>query len=333
MRYFRYFFTALLIFLASLLIYSKFKDYSYDIPQLFREANKWLIGFLILFQIFAYGNNAWLSKILFKIAGFDIKLKDALAIAVLSILGGQLAPLFGSMAITFLFYKKMNLPSGTILFLVTTWNFVVVLVHIFFFLLSLIFIPQAYFHIIPQQVIQIALIFTLALIIGGYFLLKNQGKGFVHFLDFLNKLLNKVSRFFSKKDLIHTARPKKFVEEFFHSLTLLFQNKKDIPSVLLTSTMFYLANIATLYFSFMVFGSRPEITVLIFGYTVALVLSIFSLMPETPGVMEACLILVFVALGFPSHIALFATLLYRLFAYWLPLPLGIFAYFKLKKSA
>jgi uncharacterized protein (TIRG00374 family) len=142
-----------------------------------------------------------------------------------------------------------------------------------------------------------------------------------------------VSRIFIKRDLIHIEKPKKFVADFLQSIALLWQNKKKIPKLLLTSTMFYLANMATLYFAFWVFGSRPEITVLIFGYTVALVLSIFSLMPETPGVMEACLILVFVTLGFPSHIALFATLLYRLFAYWLPLPLGIVSYFRLKKAS
>jgi uncharacterized protein (TIRG00374 family) len=97
--------------------------------------------------------------------------------------------------------------------------------------------------------------------------------------------------------------------------------------------LFYLANIATIYFSFVVFGVWPDPFVIIFGYTVAMILSIFSLMPETPGIMEASLILVFVNLGFPTHVALFASLLYRLFAYWLPLPLGIVSYFRLKKAS
>jgi len=107
---------------------------------------------------------------------------------------------------------------------------------------------------------------------------------------------------------------------------------KPLLQHVLTTALFYLANIATLYFSFVVFGAWPDPFVIIFGYTVAIILSVFSLMPETPGIMEASLILIFGNLGFPLHIALFASLLYRVFAYWLPLPLGIASYFRLKKA-
>lgn len=332
MRYLRYLFTAVLISLAIFLIYSKFKGYSYDIPRLFQEANKLLLVFLLLFQGLAYFSNALLSKTLFKIAGYDIQMKDAISIAVLSILGGQIAPILGSVAITFYFYKRFNLPSGATLFLVTSWNLAVILIHIIFFLISLVFIPTAYFHIIPRQFIIVALTITLSLLILSFLMMKHRGKGLFSALNFFNKLINKIAKLFRKKDLIRTEKLKNFVEEFYSSLALLWQQKQKIPQILLTTTLFYLANIATLYFAFMVFGAKPDPLIIIFGYTVAMVLSIFSLMPETPGVMEASLILVFANLGFPSHVALFSSLLYRLFAYWLPLPFGIYSYFRLKKK-
>jgi uncharacterized protein (TIRG00374 family) len=71
---------------------------------------------------------------------------------------------------------------------------------------------------------------------------------------------------------------------------------------------------------------------LIFGYTVSLVLTIASLAPETPGVVEGSMAIVFSGLGFPAHITVLSILLFRIFSYWLPLPLGIVAYFKMKKS-
>jgi len=325
MRYFklRYLFTVILIGLAAFFIFSKFKGYSYNIPQLFSEANKFFLIVMLLLQAFAYFSNAWLSSILFKIAGFNIRMKDAISIAVLSILGGQVAPILGSVAITFYFYKRFNLPSASILFLVTTWNLFVVLAHVFFFLLSLIFIPSDYFHIISRQVIIVFLVLTLSLLVSVFLLMRNRGKGLLSFLHFLNKIINKIGRRFRDKVLIRDEKPKKLVEDFYTSLTLLWQNKTRIPKILLTTVLFYSANLATLYFAFLVFGVRPDPFVIIFGYTVAILLSIFSLMPETPGVMEASLILIFVNLGFPSHVALFASLLYRLFAYWLPLPFGL----------
>jgi len=212
MRYskLRYLFTIILIGLAAFFIYSKFKGYSYNIPQLFREANKLFLIVLLFLQAFSYFSNALLSKTLFKIAGFDMQIKDAISIAVLSILGGQVAPVLGSVAITFYFYKKFNLPSGTILFLVTSWNLAVVFVHILFFLLSLIFISPSYFHIIPRQVTLTFLFLTIALLVINFLLIRRRGRGLLSMLHFINKTINKISKKFREKPLIRVEKPKKF---------------------------------------------------------------------------------------------------------------------------
>jgi len=56
------------------------------------------------------------------------------------------------------------------------------------------------------------------------------------------------------------------------------------------------------------------------------------LIPGIPGVMEASLMMVFIKIGLPAHIVLFASLLFRIFSYWLPLPIGVFSYWRLKKN-
>jgi uncharacterized protein (TIRG00374 family) len=330
-RYFKYLFGFILLVIAFFVIYPKFKGSYHDIPLLMKEANKTFLIFLVVSQGICYFGDGWLSKILLKIAGFNLKLKDTLKIAVLDVIGGQFIPIIGGSLITYFFYKKLKISSGAILFLITSWSIFTWISYFIFFLLSLIFLPKSFLHFIPQKSIFIILILVILLLILTYFLFKKRGKIFLSFLNFFVRIINKAGLFFRKKEVISPERPKIFLSEFYTSFDLILKNKIKIPQALLAAILFYIGDVSTLYFSFLVFGVHPNLAILIFGFTIGTVLPIFTLLAETPGVMEASLTLVFIGLGFPVHIALFSSLLFRLFSFWLPLPIGIFSYFKLKK--
>jgi uncharacterized protein (TIRG00374 family) len=331
-RYFKYLLGFILVVIAFFIIYPKFKDSYHDIPLLMKEANKTFLLFLVIFQGLCYFGDGWLSKILLKIAGFNLKLKDTLKIAVLDVIGGQFIPLIGSSLITYFFYKKFKISSGAILFLITSWTIFTCFSYLLFFLLSLIFLPKSSLNFISPKNIFMILIIVIFLLILTYFLFKKRGKYFLFLLNFLVRIINKAGRFFKKKELINPERPNFFVSDFYTSFDLLLTNKTKIPQALLAAILFYVGDIFTLYFSFLVFGFHPNLALLVFGFTIGTVLPIFTLLSETPGVMEASLTLTFIGLGFPVHIALFSSLLFRLFSFWLPLPLGIFSYFKLKRQ-
>ncbi|MCL4384715.1 MAG: flippase-like domain-containing protein [Actinobacteria bacterium] len=330
-RYFKYILGLTLIVIAFLIIYPKLKSSYHDIPILLKEANKAFLLFLVIFQSICYLGDGWLSKILLKIAGFNLKFKDTLKIAVLDVIGGQLIPLIGGSVITYFFYRKLKVSSGAILFLITGWTIFTLFSYFLFFLLSLIFLPKSFLHLISPKSIFIILILVIFLLVLSCFLFKERGKLFLSILIFFVRIINRAGRFFRKNEIINTERPKIFVSDFYKSFDLLLINKTKIPQALLAAILFYAGDISTLYFSFLVFGFRPNPALLIFGFTVGTVLPVFTLLAETPGVMEASLTLIFIGLGFPVHIALFSTLLFRIFSYWLPLPIGIFSYFKLKK--
>ncbi|MHB1376295.1 MAG: lysylphosphatidylglycerol synthase transmembrane domain-containing protein [Candidatus Humimicrobiaceae bacterium] len=330
-RYFKYILGLILIVIAFFIIYPKFKSSYHDIPFLMKEANKTFLLFLVLFQGICYFGDGWLSKILLKIAGFNLKLKDTLKIAVLDVIGGQFIPIIGGSLITYFFYKKFKISSGAILFLITSWTIFTCFSYLLFFLLSIIFLPKSFLHFIPQKNIFTILILIILLLILAYFLFKKRGKIFLSFLNFFVRIINRTGRFFKKKEIINIERPKIFVSDFYTSFDLLLTNKGKIPQALLAAILFYAGDVFTLYFSFLVFGFHPNLALLVFGFTIGTVLPIFTLLAETPGVMEASLTLTFIGLGIPVHIALFSSLLFRLFSFWLPLPIGIFSYFKLKK--
>lgn len=331
-RYIRYFLSIILIGVALFVIFSKFKNVYYDIPLLLKEANKPLLFFLVIFQIINYLGDGWLSQILLSIAGFKVNFRDTLKIAILGVMGNHVAPFAGGTIITFYSYKKLNIPSAVISFLVFTWSFFIWANYFLFFLLSLLLLPSLFFKFISFKetliiILGLSLIFAIL-----FFLFRRRGKYFIRFLNIFSKPINKIIGFFNKKISLRSHLFERFISDFHQCFDYLQKNKGKIPRLLFSSLLFYLGDILTLYFSFLVFGYHLNLALLIFGYTLSLVLTLFTLIPGIPGVMEASLMVVFIKIGLPAHIVLFASLLFRIFSYWLPLPIGAFSYWKLKKN-
>jgi len=73
-------------------------------------------------------------------------------------------------------------------------------------------------------------------------------------------------------------------------------------------------------------GAEPRPSLIVLAYAAAELLALIPLTPGGLGFVEAGLIGTLTLAGVPAHAALTATLLYRLVAYWLPLPAGVVAY-------
>ena len=73
-------------------------------------------------------------------------------------------------------------------------------------------------------------------------------------------------------------------------------------------------------------GAAPRPSLVVLAYAAAELLALIPLTPGGLGFVEAGLVGTLTLAGVPAHDALTATLLYRLVAYWLPLPVGGIAY-------
>jgi uncharacterized protein (TIRG00374 family) len=73
-------------------------------------------------------------------------------------------------------------------------------------------------------------------------------------------------------------------------------------------------------------GAAPRPSLVVLAYATAELLALIPLTPGGLGFVEAGLVGTLTLAGVPAHDALTATLLYRLVAYWLPLPVGGVAY-------
>jgi uncharacterized protein (TIRG00374 family) len=95
---------------------------------------------------------------------------------------------------------------------------------------------------------------------------------------------------------------------------------------------FWAANIAVLWACFHSFGESVPKAVLIQGFFVGMAANLLPFFPGGVGSVDAGMIAAFLAFGLPSSTVFVAVLAYRVIAFWLPIPPGIFAYFQLRKT-
>ena len=96
---------------------------------------------------------------------------------------------------------------------------------------------------------------------------------------------------------------------------------------------FWSANIAILWASFEAFGVEPDLGVLVQGFFVGMVANLLPFAPGGVGAVDAGMIGAFVLFGLPSAQVFAAVLVYRLIAFWLPIPPGIVAFLQLRRTA
>lgn len=94
---------------------------------------------------------------------------------------------------------------------------------------------------------------------------------------------------------------------------------------------FWAANIGILWASFMAFDVSVPLGVIVQGFFVGMVANLAPA-PAGVGAVDGGLIGAFVIFGLPASTVIAAVLIYRLVAFWLPVPPGIVAFFQLRRT-
>jgi putative heme transporter len=91
-------------------------------------------------------------------------------------------------------------------------------------------------------------------------------------------------------------------------------------------------SIGVLWACFHAFGVQVSIAVVVQGYFLGMVANLFPLAPAGVGAVDAGMIGAFVLFGIPEETVFPAVLIFRLVAFWMPIPPGIFAFFQLRHT-
>ena len=95
---------------------------------------------------------------------------------------------------------------------------------------------------------------------------------------------------------------------------------------------YWATSIGILWASFHAFGVHVPLAVVVQGFFLGMVANLFPLAPAGVGAVDAGMIGAFVLFGMPEDTVFPAILVYRLVAFWLPIPFGIVAFFQLRKT-
>ncbi len=135
------------------------------------------------------------------------------------------------------------------------------------------------------------------------------------------------------KSVLHTAAkvPATLGEGFRFAVSLFAHPSKGGLAVL-GAAGFWAASIGVLWASFHAFGVRVPLAVVVQGFFLGMVANLFPLAPAGVGAVDAGMIGAFVLFGLPEEAVFPAILIYRLVAFWMPIPPGIVAFFQLRKT-
>ena len=122
------------------------------------------------------------------------------------------------------------------------------------------------------------------------------------------------------------------VGEGFRFALGLFAHPSRGGLAVLGAAGYWAASIGVLWASFHAFGVHVPLAVVVQGFFLGMVANLFPLAPAGVGAVDAGMIGAFVLFGIPEETVFPAILVFRLVAFWMPIPLGIIAFFQLRKT-
>jgi len=123
--------------------------------------------------------------------------------------------------------------------------------------------------------------------------------------------------------------PATFAEGFRFAISL-FAHPSQGGLAVLGAAGFWAANVGILWASFHAFGVHVPLAVVVQGFFLGMVANLIPFAPAGVGAVDAGMIGAFVLFGIPETTVFPAILVYRLIAFWMPIPFGVAAFFQLR---
>jgi uncharacterized protein (TIRG00374 family) len=123
--------------------------------------------------------------------------------------------------------------------------------------------------------------------------------------------------------------PATFAEGFRFAISLFAHPSKGGLAVI-GAAGFWAANVGILWASFHAFGVHVPLAVVVQGFFLGMVANLIPFAPAGVGAVDAGMIGAFVLFGIPEDTVFPAILVYRLVAFWMPIPFGVVAFLQLR---
>lgn len=301
--------------------------------RLLDTINKNFILLAVIAEISSYVGAATVLGIIFSRMGYKLDFLTRFKLGSVAAFTMHFLPIgaAGGAAFEYSFLRKRDVDSGSIIVMwILRWIFSYS-GFLILFLIGLLLLPIAPKLPFSPEILST---FFLILIVGlgfyAVYLYKNKEKFWLVWTKLFrafNALLRRI-----KKDAIPLSKQEEIFEDIYTGIKLFSKKKRSSFFVILAGMLYWFGDMMCLYFVFWAFGFAINPGVLIFGYCVATLLGILSFVPGGIGVTEGVLALIFAGMGVPSALALTAVLVFRLFSFWIWIPVGFLSYLSLQKT-
>lgn len=173
-----------------------------------------------------------------------------------------------------------------------------------------------------RQITEVALI-AFAVVLGGMYLwgLQRDRADLTHKVIGLQQWLSRrFRRNWQPTGVVH------FLDELYRGKALIAQRPGEFMHLLGLQVGVLTLDVLTLYCAFRTVGNDPHLSVVVLSYSLASLFATLAPLPGGGGSFEATVVLTASRLGVPTEVALGATLIYRVLAFWLPAVLTALTY-------
>jgi uncharacterized protein (TIRG00374 family) len=122
------------------------------------------------------------------------------------------------------------------------------------------------------------------------------------------------------------ARTVRVIDSLSERMTILLRHKALLARVSLWSLLNWAFDLLALWAALRAFGDPPHLVLLVIAFCVGQVAASIPISPGGLGVVETSLVPLLAGFGTSSSVAVLGVLYWRLVNFWLPLPIGAFAY-------
>jgi len=129
-----------------------------------------------------------------------------------------------------------------------------------------------------------------------------------------------------KRDMLNETHINRFVDSYHDLITMFSKHPRRAIRPLLDAFLCIVFEMASIFVIFLAFGEFVNPGIIGGAYVLALIASALSVFTAGVGVYEATMVAIFVALGVSFGLAFSVTTVYRLIAFWLFIPVGLYFY-------
>lgn len=236
------------------------------------------------------------------------------------------------MLIRLLFLAKQEIPAGSVAVIFLIEDIAGFIVGSLIFLAGILSLINA--RPSNQFIAYVGLLFglgVLVLVLGATTFYRHRawvGKA-VHAPV---RLLNRLAQWIAHRPLVTADQVERALNEFYAGMSLARRAPSRVAMVFALNLLRTVAGIAALYFAFLALDWTISPGVLIVLYTSASVLSTVSAVPGEVAIMGGSWAILTLSFGVPRDVAAAAMLLSRTIAFWLPIPIGYFALWNLRRQ-